>query len=164
MLPAGETCNSDPSGCVRSLTGVGSVPQTQAIEDLLQTEGECDGLYGNPSDGFDDFLEVVSATSGDATPSPGTVFAERACESPRLVSLLIVEQFGQQGNPPMPILAFASFFISGCQNEDGFSRTCDLPGGQGQVRLVGFFINILDTRGTVGEINQWSPKRVILTE
>lgn len=163
VLPSGETCQSDPSGCVWPLTGVGAVPQQRAIGDLLAAEGECDRSFGN-GNRIDEFLEVVEAVDGDPSPSPDTLFARRDCVSPRLVSLIIIQQFDVQGNAPSPIEAFASFFIKGCQNSSGFSATCQLPGGQGQVALVGFFVNILETQGGVGQISKWSPKRIILTE
>ena len=165
VLPSWETCDSDPGGCVYPLTGVGSVPEMRAFQELLAGEGECDGAFGD-GDSYDDFLETVSAANGDPTPSPDTLFARRACSSPRLVSLIIMEQFDEQGNAPSPIIAFASFFISGCESGDGtqYDRRCDISGGQGQVRLNGYFVNLLDVDGQAGQINVWSPKRIILTE
>ena len=79
---------------------------------------------------------MVYPVNGDPTPSPATLFARRDCTSPRLVSLIILPNFDVQGNSPQPIIAFASYFIKGCVDADGlFSSTCDLPGGQGQIKL-----------------------------
>lgn len=166
ILPDGETCDSDPGGCVWPLTGVGSVPELRAFRELLSTEGECNALFGPGEEPHDEFLEAVYAVNGDPSPSPDTLFARRACDTPRLVSLLIIEQFDDQGNAPSPIVAFASYFIKGCENDDGtqFSSTCDLSGGQGQIRLRGHFVNILEAVGAVGQISKWSPKRILLTE
>jgi len=139
----------------------------------MGSEGECDGAFSPPTGpdvpGVDDFLEVVEAINGDSTPSPDTLFAKRDCDSPRLVSLVIVKQFGGQGNPPMPIEAFAGFYIEGCTNEDGsqFSQKCrktDFQGQIGQFRLKGYFVDILVTSGDVGGISKWSPKQVVLVE
>ena len=162
------SCTYDPAGCVYPLTGVGSTPQLGAFETLISSEGECDAAYGN-GDGTDQFLETVEAVNGDSTPSPDTVFAERDCLSPRLVSLIILKQFVSQGNPPQPIEAFAGFFITACTNADGTQvsvkcRKSDFSGAIGQTRLRGFFVNILVTSGDVGGISKWSPKRVVLVE
>ncbi len=167
-----KTCADDPGGCVYSLTGVGSRPEMEAFNTLLSSEGECDLEYGNPSDGFDQFLEVVEPANGDDPPSPDTLFTRHDCVSPRLVSLVIVKQFSPQGNPEMPIEAFAAFFIKGCEvvNNQGvteYSPRCDprdFSGQIGQFRLRGFFVNMMVTVGSVGHISKWSPKRVILTE
>jgi hypothetical protein len=165
---ASKTCADDPGGCVYPLTGVGSTPELRAFEDLIAGEGECDGAFGD-GDGVDQFLEVVEAVNGDTTPSPDTVFSKRDCVSPRLVSLIIIKQFSTTGNPALPIEAFAGFFITGCTSDDGtqFSAGCrksDFSGAIGQVRLKGFFVNILVTSGDVGHISKWSPKQVVLVE
>jgi hypothetical protein len=159
------SCDNDPGGCVYPLTGVGSVPETRALQDLMAGEGECNAKFGPGSVPQDEFLEVVSPANGDPTPSSATLFVRRDCTSPRLVSLIILPNFDVQGNAPQPIVAFASFFIKGCVNADGlFSSTCNLPGGQGQIKLRGHFVNLLETAGGVGQISTWSPKRIILVE
>src|SRR3972149_2045306 len=110
-------------------------------------------------------LEVVPPVNGDPTPSSATLFARYDCTSPRLVSLIILPNFDVQGDAPQPIIAFASYFIKGCVNANGlFSATCDLPGGQGQIKLRGHFANLLETAGRVGQISTWSPKRITLVE
>jgi Putative Flp pilus-assembly TadE/G-like len=163
-----KTCSDDPGGCVYPLTGVRATPELNAFETMIASEGECDAEFGN-GDGKDQFLEALEAVNGDPTPDPDTIFSERDCVSPRLVSLVIVDQFGVQGNPPMPIEAFAGFFIKGCVSDDGsqFSEKCkksDFQGGIGQTRIQGFFVNILVTAGDVGHISKWSPKQVVLVE
>ncbi|MDP2673399.1 MAG: Tad domain-containing protein [Dehalococcoidia bacterium] len=166
FLDPSKSCDDDPGGCVYPLTGVAPVPQSNALQDLMASEGECNAENNSgSSDPHDEFLEVVYAVNGDATPSPATLFARYECTSPRLVSLIILPHFDVQGNAPQPILAFASFFIKGCVNADGlFSATCDLPGGQGQIKLRGHFVNLLETAGGVGQISTWSPKRITLVE
>jgi len=160
-----KSCDDDPGGCVYPLTGVAPVPQSNALQELLTGEGECNAENGPGSEPHDEFLEVVYAVNGDPTPSPDTLFARYDCTSPRLVSLIILPHFDVQGNAPQPIVAFASFFIKGCVNADGlFSSTCDLPGGQGQIKLRGHFVNLLETAGGVGQISTWSPKRITLVE
>ncbi len=163
-----KSCADDIGGCVYPLTGVGSTPEMKAFEDLIASEGECDSKFGN-GDGTDQFLEVVEAVNGDTTPSPDTLFSARDCKSPRLVSLIILKQFSQQGNDAMPIEAFAGFYVEGCTNEDGtqFSAKCkksDFTGQIGQFQLKGFFVDILSKSGNVGQISKWSPKQVVLVE
>ena len=165
------SCADDPGGCVSSLTGVGSKPEMGAFNTLLSTEGECDSEYGD-GDGIDEFLEVVEAVNGDPSPSPDTLFTLRPCDSPRYVALIILQQFDDKGNAPTPIVAFASFYLKGCEVEDQggevqYSDKCDpkdFQGQIGQVQLRGHFLNILTTAGSVGHISKWSPKRIILVE
>lgn len=164
-----KTCADDVGGCVYPQEGVPSMPQLKALEDLMASEGECDSQTWGNGDLIDQFLEVVVATGGDPPPSMSALFSRRDCTSPRLVSLIIVDHFTQQGNQPLPIQAFASFFIKECTDdtETISSPKClasDFPGGIGQIRLRGHFVNILDTSGKAGVIDKWSPKRIALVE
>jgi len=177
VLPQGQTCDTFPQGCVWPQTGNLVGQERIGFSNLLAGEGGCDALYGTDAGSIDNFDEVVSVASGGPGPSPTTVYSERDCDlaqadtqrSPRLVSLIIVEQFTAQGNPPKPILAFAGFYIKQCESDDvppRVSEVCDFQaiGNPGQIIVRGRFINILVTNGTVGAINKWSPKRIILTE
>ncbi len=169
------SCSYDSGGCVYPLTGVGGTNTLDAFHDLIIKETQsgylCDETFGTDADSIDDLLEAVEVINGAAWPSPEAVFAKRDCKSPRTVSLLIVKEFGTSGNPPMPIEAFASFFIERCKVENNrgiqYSDTCDkdeIQGQIGQVQLEGYFLNILGTDGGVGQITKWSPKRIVLVE
>ena len=168
VAPPGTTsadCVSGVNYCVWPKTQAGGTnPIQQSIQTLLSTEGQCDSLFGN-HDGIDDWLEVVQATNGDPNPAPGTTtFARRACTSPRLVSLIIIQSFSEQGNGPAPILAFATFFIQGCVNSGTVYRTCDIQGGgSGQTSLYGFFMNILNV-GSLGPPNNYGQRAIALVE
>ena len=177
VLPEGETCDTFPQGCVWPQTGNLVGQERIGFSNLISGEGDCDALYGSDTDTIDDFDEVVSVASGGPGPSATTTYTERDCDpntedlqrSPRLVSLIIVEQFTEQGNPPKPILAFAGFYIKHCENADDppeISEVCDFQaiGNPGQIIVRGQFVNFLVTAGTVGSISKWSPKRIILTE
>jgi hypothetical protein len=177
VLPQGETCDTFPQGCVWPQTGNLVGQERIGFSDLISGEGDCDALYGNDANSIDDFDEVVSVASGGPGPSTTTVYTERDCDlsqvdtqrSPRLVSLIIVEQFTAQGNPPKPILAFAGFYIKQCESDDDppqVSEVCDFQaiGNPGKIIVRGQFINFVVTKGTVGSISKWSPKRIILTE
>jgi hypothetical protein len=173
VAPAGATCDAPPptwpfpyvNYCVWPKTQTFNNPTQDSFTDLLTSEGECDQKYGTDANTYDDWLEVVVAVNGDPTPDPGTTtFARRDCTSPRLVNLIIIEQFDQQGNEPRPILAFASFYIDSCEIDGVQYRTCDVSGGRiGQASLYGFFMNILNL-GTLGQVNKYGQRTITLWE
>lgn len=179
VAPPGANCNSVPNDwpygntvnyCVWPKTQTFNNPTQDAFTDLVSSEGACDALYGN-GDGIDDWPEVVSAVNGDASPSPDTTFEKRDCDlntdgvqhSPRLVDLVIIEQFAVTGNSPRPILAFASFYIEGCENDGVMYRDCDVQGRIGQASLYGFFMNVLNI-GTIGAYNGYGQRSIALWE
>ncbi len=173
-FPDLSLCDQDPGGCVYSQTGIGGTATLDAFNALLVKEGtagyDCDARFGD-GDGTDQLLETVQVINGASWPSPQAVFAKRDCTSPRVVSLIIVAEFTSAGNPPLPIEAFAGFFLEGCQidNNKGlqFSSRCDkndFQGQIGQVQMKGFFLNILGREGGVGQITKWSPKRIVLVD
>jgi hypothetical protein len=157
--------------CVWPKTQTFNNPTQDAFTDLMASEGECDTLFGTDSNSIDDWLEVVSPLNNDPDPDPGTTtFARRACTSPRLVNLIILESFEDNGNDPKPILAFASFYIDACVKLDDAGnvteefRDCDVGGGQiGQAALKGFFMNILNI-GTLGSMNKYGQRTISLWE
>jgi len=165
--------------------GVGSTPLRTALQDLLMKEGDpeytCDEdypygpdpPYALPDNGHDEFLEVVEQTGGDPWPSATAEFAPRDCDSPRLVHLIMIDSYDEQGNQPSEIIAFANFFIDGCELVDDsvepptvleFSNICDIKGHQGQVRIRGQFVYILDTNGPIGPRNNFGSAAIALVE
>jgi hypothetical protein len=157
--------------CVWPKTQVGgNTPIQRAFEDLIATEGACDAAsdaaFGADANAIDDWLEVVVAANGDPAPDPGTTtFSRRACTSPRLVTLIIIESFSDQGNGPTPIIAFASFYLDGCILDGVVYRTCDIQGGGGgQTSLYGFFMNILDVDRVIGAPTKYGQRQIALTE
>jgi hypothetical protein len=173
VAPPGASCSAVPSGwpygntvnyCVWPKTQTFNNPTQDAFTDLIEGEGECDAAFGNDANPYDDWLEVVEAVNGDPTPSPNTTFARRDCTSPRLVDLVIIEQFDVHGNQPRPILAFASFYIYSCIVNGVEYRDCDVHGGRiGQAALKGFFMNILSV-GTIGAFNGYGQRTIALWE
>ena len=166
-------------------TGVGSNPLRKSLQILLEKEGEpeytCDEdypygpnpPYALPDNGHDEFLEVVEQEEGDPWPSATACFARRDCDSPRLVQLIIIDSYDDKGNNPSEIIAFANFFIEGCELVDDkveppivleFSNTCDIKGQQGQVRIRGLFVNILETSGPIGPRNNFGTPAIALVE
>jgi hypothetical protein len=151
----------------------GSQPNVKAIQDLLGKESQpgyvCDEQFGD-GDGHDEFLEVLHQIGGDLWPSATAVFARNDCDSPRLVQLIIINTYDDKGNEPSPIIAFANFFIEGCDRVDTSgavlesSNTCDIKGKQGQVRIRGQFVNILQTSGPIGPRNNFGTPAVALVE
>lgn len=179
VAPPGASCDQVPADwpygdqvnyCVWPKTQTFNNPTQDAFTDMLNGEGGCDALYGN-GDGIDDWLEVVEAVNGDPSPSPDTTFSALDCDtatdgvqrSKRLVDLVIIEQFDANGNQPRPILAFASFYIEGCENDGVLYRDCDIRGQIGQASLYGFFMNVLNV-GTVGAYNGYGQRTIALWE
>jgi hypothetical protein len=121
--------------------------------------------FGTDTNDYDDWLEVVEAVNGDPNPAPGTTtFSRRDCRSPRLVDLVIIEQFDANGNAPRRIVAFASFYIQSCIVDGEEFRDCNVGGGQiGQAALHGFFMNILET-GAIGAVNDYGQRAISLWE
>jgi hypothetical protein len=173
VAPAGASCDDVPDDwpygdvvnyCVWPKTQTFNNPTQDSFTDLIAGEGECDAEYGTDANPYDDWLEVVEATNGDPSPSPDTTFARRDCTSPRLVDLVIIEQFDVSGNQPRPIIAFASFYIYSCIVDGVEYRDCDVQGGNiGQASLHGFFMNVLNI-GTIGAYNGYGQRTIALWE
>jgi hypothetical protein len=158
--PYGDTVNY----CVWPKTQTFNNPTQDAFTDLIAGEGECDTMFGTDGNAYDDWLEVVEPVNGDPSPSPDTTFSRRDCDSPRLVDLVIIEQFQVSGNAPRPILAFASFYIYACIVNGVEHRDCDVSGGNiGQASLYGFFMNILNI-GSIGAYNGYGQRTIALWE
>ena len=176
-FPDGNRCNSDQGGCAYVLPGVGSDRALASFRRLISGEGECDEKFGD-RDGIDELREILVASDGDPSPPGDAVFVRRDCASPRLVSLAVVGRFPNQPSRPMPIEAFATFLIAGCETQDRFDTRCSDDDGEnngggeeedddeddGQFRLRGSFVDLLVSSGAADEISKWSPKRIILVE
>jgi hypothetical protein len=153
-------CTDDMNWCVGSKTGAQPTKVMEAFNTLFSSEGACD----TNGDGMDDFDGTVELESG--TPETDSAFYREICDSPRLITLIIVDNFSATGNPLMPVRAFAAFFVEACYVDGVEYPTCDkkeMPGLIGHANLVGRFVNILG-EGAVGWPSDWSPKRVILDE
>jgi hypothetical protein len=179
VAPPGASCDSVPADwpygtvvnyCVWPKTQTFNNPTQDSFTDLLSGEGDCDALYGD-NDGIDDWLEVVEAVNGDPSPSPETTFSVRDCDpstdgpqrSPRVVDLIIIQEFDASGNQPRPILAFASFYIDACEIDGVQYRDCDVSGPMGQASLYGFFMNIMNV-GSLGAYNGYGQRTIALWE
>ena len=176
-LPDRSRCNNDPGGCVYVLPGVGSDNTLAAFRQLISGEGECDRAFGD-RDGTDELREVVASADGSPNSSANSVFLRRDCTSPRLVTLVVADRFPEQPSRPMPVEAFATFLLAGCETEDRFEPRCsdddddnnqsgeneDDDEDDGQFRLRGSFIDLYAPSGAADQISKWSPKRIILVE
>ncbi|HXF50536.1 MAG TPA: Tad domain-containing protein [Dehalococcoidia bacterium] len=165
-----EDCVDGVNFCVWPKTQPGGTnPVQKALQDLLSGDGACDALFGDElgtANGRDDFLEVVKPVNGDLNADPGTTTYEKRpeCDSPRLISLVIIDSFSENGNGPAPIRAFASFFIKGCVLDGAYEPYCAKPSGSvGQTELWGFFINTLNI-GRIGPINEYGQRAIALVE
>jgi len=150
--------------CVKSKTGGQANKIMDAFNSLFSTEGQCD----SNGDGIDDFTTSIELVSG--TPGTESAFYREICHSPRLITLIVVDNFDATGNSFMPIRAFAAFFVEACTIIDNNNVTteypkCDPPPGTpiGQAMFTGRFVNILG-EGAVGAPTDWSPKRIVLDQ
>jgi hypothetical protein len=93
----------------------------------VSRDGACDFLYGD-GDGRDEFAESVELVFNGTV----DIFQARDCDldaegiqkSPRLITLIVLEEDADQ-NDPSPIIAFAGFFIGGCGDERDFPGLID---------------------------------------
>lgn len=141
-------------------------PTKQALADLLATEGECDALNSLAPDGIDDFEESFVPSSN--VPGPDVTFVARDCETPRAISIVIVDKFDGLGFDSKPIRGFSAFFLEACETLDSDGnvvevfRDCVFSGVDFQIR--GFFMSILVLEGDIGAFDQFGTKVIRLAE
>ena len=88
----------------------------------ISKDGLCDG---NDPGTIDDFSESVVLFADTGNPYT-SIYAPRDCDptqdgiqmSPRLVELIILDNYPDPGNTGYPIKAFAGFYIAGCADEN----------------------------------------------
>lgn len=111
----------------------------------VSKDGDCDATYGSPPNGVDDFSETVSMVFDSGNPFT-SMYESIDCdlstlekeESPRLVTLIILEEPpGNGNNTGYPIVAFAGFHLAGCAHQDAIvddvsdlDPDCDAPGNR----------------------------------
>ncbi len=129
----------------------------------LAKDGVCDG----PDAGsVDDFFETVNLVIDTGDPFT-SIYDARDCDeftdgkqmSPRLVSLIVLEDEPVPGNAGYPILAFAAFYLAGCAHEldvvvdeSDLDRYCG-PGfpEPGHAVVYGRFVNIIFAGGGISD-------------
>lgn len=174
--------------CVWSLTGNRASWTIEGLQIRLSREGECDSLYpdasmGGVNDGVDQWWEALAAAGGtppsEVVPGPDVTFLPLECAAPRLVTLILIHRFDEQGQcNGCPVRGFAAFYIAGCRDEDNnFNSRCitrnsrfpSLPGepklkNTGQLYLEGMFINYVDIAPAGGPLNQFGIMSLFLVE
>jgi hypothetical protein len=120
----------------------------------LARDGMCDGADANS---WDDFLEtvVLIVDNSPSGPGPEDIYGPRDCDpsadgvqmSPRLVTIIVFEEYPDSNNTPYPIVGLASVYISGCapkdqvvNSEDDLNRYCTNPGVLEFGDLSGLFV------------------------
>ncbi len=111
------------------------------VETRLATDGLCDSNFGN-NDGTDDFFESVELIYNTGDPYT-SLYEARDCDlsqdgaqpSPRVVTIIVLENSPPSGNRGYTIVAFAGFYIAGCTpegevvvDESDVNKNCDTPG------------------------------------
>jgi hypothetical protein len=201
--------------CVWSDTGNAAGTVLQGLQDRLAKEGQstppynCDALFPdtwfntnnvNPPNGpqngppnynndhVDQWWEALNVVDGDdhnVVPGPSVTFNKRSCTSPRIVTLVLIDQFAAQGQGPYPIRGFAAFYINGCSDSNGVfnsrcvtgncrigqgNNPCPNPKNEptlqnnGQVMMDGIFINYVDVGSHGGPLNQFGRIQLFLVE
>lgn len=141
-------------------------PTKVALALLLAGEGACDALNATVPDGIDDFDESYLPSAAGIGPT--ATFAPRDCETPRAMSIVIVDQFSGTGFDSKPIRGFAAFFLYACEKLDndgnviGVYRKCDFNGVKFQIR--GFFMSILYLEGEIGDFDDFGTSVIRLAE
>ena len=115
-------------------------PTKQALADMLATEGVRDALNSASPDTIDDFDESFVPIS-DIILGPTATFVAANCETPRVLSIVIVDEFDGLGFDSVPIVGFAAFFLVACDvldhdgNVIGINRKCDFAGVEFPLRV-----------------------------
>jgi hypothetical protein len=179
------TCliNADPSAncgsgpwydCVAVQNG-----NPQMVLDGTHTRLARDGACDTDGDGVDEFLESVVMLFNSGNPFTST-YEARDCDpstpgdqiSPRLVTIIILEDDPPSGNSGHPIVAFAGFYIAGCAaegdpvaDESDLDQDCNNPGpgptptpgpgpsscgSPGHCVVYGRFVKLIVSGGGVG--------------
>jgi hypothetical protein len=167
---SGATCSvGDP---VLPKPGGNVGQDTANIRQLLAGNGtppvadgeDCDAQPWGDGDGFDQFDEVVQRTDGGSAPSPDAVFQVRACVSPRIIHVIVIDNF--EADPPT-IRAFAAFYVLGCKTDsqdlDVLPNRC-ASGPGGHLQLWGVFFNKVELEGDLGAFNPFGTHKISLVE
>lgn len=125
-------------------------------------------------------VQGLTADPADIVPGPDTVFTPRNCgwdtdpgtpDSPRFVSLVLIDEFDSPtGFDDEPIIAFAGFFVEGCEVLEGDGSLtpypkCDMSGGdRANAQIVGTFIQYLRLGGPAGVLNPFGSRTYALVE
>jgi hypothetical protein len=139
------SCDPDRNGpwydCVAVQTG-NPKKVLDGVHRRVSQDGPCDANYGSDPDSVDDFEESVVMVFDSGDPFTST-YEARDCDpnteglqiSPRLVTIIVLEEPPVPGNVGYPIEAFAGMYLLGCSPEgvavDDQSDTdpyCDAPG------------------------------------
>ena len=205
IAPAGSdpaSCqiyNSDSIGtCIWSSTGNLARAMIEGLQTRLALEGQiaapynCDDLYpdsffGGERDSVDQWWEALAPVGVDIhtiEPGPDVFFKKRDCTSPRVVTIVLLDQFEEKGQGPYLIRGFASFFIQGCYDYDdktdtlvAFNQRCVTknasvpnPTGEpelndtGHIFLQGMFINYVEIGRRGGALTEFGRVSLFLVE
>jgi hypothetical protein len=204
VAPAG----SDPAACQILWDGIGTCiwsstgnlakAMIEGLQTRLALEGQtgapynCDYLYpdsffGGVNDSVDQWWEALTPVGVDIhtiVPGPDVFFKKRDCTSPRVVTIVLLDQFEEKGQGPYLIRGFASFFIQGCYHFDdktdtivAFNQRCVTknatvpnPTGEpelndtGHIFLQGMFINYVDIGRRGGALTEFGRVSLFLVE
>jgi hypothetical protein len=149
------SCSPANNGPWQDCVGVDDANRQQvmiAVEGRISRQGYCDS-DGNGNETLDEVVDVVFT----GNPS-NTMYQAKDCDaapgnqaSPRLVSVIVLDQDPTPGNAGFPIEAFAGFHIEGCGSELSATPLAVDPDCRGGAHTVvyGRFVNlIIENSGT----------------
>jgi hypothetical protein len=174
LISESQSCNPSQGGpwydCVAVQNG-NTTRVMRAVEQRVDPDLNCD-TDGSGTEDFDETVQVVI---------PGTpiLYEARDCNtaqpgaqiSPRLVTVIVLDQVPTSGNTGYPIYAFAAFYIAGCGSElSPNPAVIDLGcttqgGGNGHTVVYGRFVNlVVENSGTASPTTSTTSFSISLEE
>lgn len=147
----------------------------QGVEQLLAGQGtpavadgaDCDQRSWGNRDGLDEFGEALQRIDGGPSgPSPTAVYQLRDCQSPRVINIVVVDQWT---GSTARVVGFAAFYIMGCYvnttpTNSSSPNKCTSNALSGQQELWGIFFNMIQLNGDITEFNPYGDNAIALTE
>ncbi len=155
----GNTCDPDHNGpwydCVAVQNG-NTNNVLDGIRQRLALQGPCD-TDGDGIDGFSEAVDRVDPPVVPPVPPSQGLYEARACDSPRIITIIVLDTNPPPGNTGYPIRGFAAMYLLGCwdSEHDGpppsdpalFDQNCS---NQGHQEVYGEFLNLTVTNADVG--------------
>jgi len=151
-----QSCDPAKNGPWYDCVGVQNGNPDKVLEGVqarVARDGLCDQNYGN-NDGTDDFFESVIMVHDTGDPYT-SIYEARDCDptqdgkqvSPRLVTIIVLENSPNSGNTGYPIVAFAGFYLAGCTpegavvvDESDVDKDCISPGNMNISGADGLYV------------------------
>ncbi len=154
LINAASTCPSTHQWIDCAATQTGNPKKVlDGTAARLARDGACD-TNGNGIDDFDETVILIVDNSPSGA-GPEDIYGPRDCDastdgvqmSPRIVSIIVFEEYPASNNTPYPIVGIASVYIAGCapkdqvvNSVDDLNRDCTNPSTMTPGSLEGLFV------------------------